>query len=613
LLRGLAVVGAQVPLAPLVQAARDEADRTAQVAFALYLGSRGITWSLDSLVATLKGTSSDLHVVSVLLWVLGALDALGEQAVLQALEVAQGSEDPGLRMAVVWAVGVLKGLEYERRRVQPNSHRGPSNARRWRMRVRTYLLERARPLVERLPATLLLRALGDKDAKIRAFAADTLAHLAAADLLSDTFPVDALVHALDDDEPRVRIGALYALGCLGERMPVQPVVRRLYDGKPQVRAAAANALGQLGAYAPVESLKEALADDDASVRRSVLHALRQVGSHVPGEELLAYLRDSDAGVRREAIAILVQLGSYILPRTIVTALSDSDPDLRWAAVKVLAAAGSAAPIEPLQVAQGDKSPYVRSAATEALILRGVVTDSPVDVQEPYTNGASAARLLPPSKERGDVRSVQQLVADLDDPDAEVRRLAAEALGNRDDARATEALVIALKDEDEHVRLAAILSLGEIAEIVESTPVDPIVRALGDSSADVIAGALKVLSKVDPSALVAAVPEATAILMGQGCGDILGSRVHAFIATTVGDMAKVPSALLDAVILLLDWPYWQVKVSAIRALAKLGQELPDTTIHRIMELTVDPEAQVIRTAADEALVQLVLDESIAERA
>jgi HEAT repeat protein len=65
-------------------------------------------------------------------------------------------------------------------------------------------------------------------------------------------------------------------------------------------------------------------------------------------------------------------------------------------------------------------------------------------------------------------------------------------------------------------------------------------------------------------------------------------------------------LLEILTGLLDWPFWQVRLKAIRALGQLRRNIPDAAIRRLHELRLDlsPNMRVLREAADDAVAEIL---------
>jgi len=157
-------------------------------------------------------------------------------------------------------------------------------------------------------AEALTHSLRDKDAAVRDFAASGLGDLLTA-LNDRNRPFwaktgAALQKALkEDDEPRVRRSAAFALGAFGaEAAPARDaLIAASGDASPIVRQNAAWTLGKLGKEAGadgVERLRVLLQDDEPLVRRDALHALGEIGNPTAHPAVASMLRTAGtAGAR----------------------------------------------------------------------------------------------------------------------------------------------------------------------------------------------------------------------------------------------------------------------------------------------------------------------------
>jgi len=84
-------------------------------------------------------------------------------------------------------------------------------------------------------------------------------------------------------------------------------------------------------------------------------------------------------------------------------------------------------------------------------------------------------------------NVDELITALHDKSPEVRRSAAETLGELEDARAVEPLTSALKDSNADVRLNVALALGMIGD---ASTTASLIYALNDEQDDAVRGALE---------------------------------------------------------------------------------------------------------------------------
>jgi HEAT repeat protein len=143
-------------------------------------------------------------------------------------------------------------------------------------------------------------------------------------------------------------------------------------------------------------------------------------------------------------------------------------------------------------------------------------------------------------------------------------------------------------------------LDALGRLGERAPVEALVAALGHSIYLVRLVAAQALVKTHPEALLTAAPEAAAILGGEVPGAVLGSILHSFIADGIGTLAvegeTIPPVLVERLITLLDWPFWEVRVKAIQALGKLPPPLPETATEKLRALQHDADSRAVRAAA-----------------
>jgi len=141
--------------------------------------------------------------------------------------------------------------------------------------------------------------------------ADLKARLEAIEDLADEDAAKALpplFSALSDKDARIRAAAAEALGEVGDRSAVEPLGKALAgDDDAGVREAAAEALGELGLPNAVPVLRAGLRDGDAEVREAVVDALADIGGPEAERVLRQALADSDEDVRDAAAAALAKM------------------------------------------------------------------------------------------------------------------------------------------------------------------------------------------------------------------------------------------------------------------------------------------------------------------
>ncbi len=275
----------------------------------------------------------------------------------------------------------------------------------------------------------------------------------------------ALIEALDDAVPAVRLAAVRSLGQLGDTTVVAALIQALAgDTDDGVRRAAAWALGQLEQSSSVPALSTALRRDrDIEVRRNAAWALGQIEDAAAVDALAAVLTDPDRELRKKAVWALGQIEDVRAVPGLLVALRDTDPEMRSQAAWALGQIESKDAVEGLGRAVGDSSREVRSQVAWAL---GQIED-PASVpaltrllRDPVANVRKQAAWA-----LGQVESataVEPLGAALRDSDSEVRSQAAWALGQIEDPSAASALDGALKDENSEVRKQAAWAIGQLS-------------------------------------------------------------------------------------------------------------------------------------------------------
>jgi HEAT repeat protein len=206
----------------------------------------------------------------------------------------------------------------------------------------------------------LLDASSAPEAPVRRMAVSLLARLRAPEATG------ALVRALGDDDPGVRVAAIDGLASSGlAHDAAEPVANRLDDPDERVRAAVIRALGHEADQGFAGRL-EAMADDPSlTVRAAAAVAL-----------------DDLAGDTRGLVAGM---------------LADPSPDVREVALAAVAAVGGVArgeTIAPILIrAFDDDSPRVRRTAAELVARRTADTEGVVDVLMTGSPRAQDAALL----------------------------------------------------------------------------------------------------------------------------------------------------------------------------------------------------------------------------
>jgi HEAT repeat protein len=411
-----------------------------------------------------------------------ALGKIGDARVVEPLIAALKDTDKDVRQAAAVALGKIG----DARAVEPLIAALKDEERDVRAVATEALVK-----IGTLAVEPLIAALKDRDSDVRQ-AAYVLGEI------GDARAVEPLIAALGDERSDVRQAAAKALDHLGWKpaqdesagwywmakrdwdkcvalgaLAMEPLIAALKDAEWRVHHAAAEALVKIGAPA-VEPLIAALKDAEWRVRLDAAYALGKIGDTRAVEPLIAAIKDRDSDVREAAAYALGAIGDARAVAPLIAALKDEEWDVRWAAAHALdrlgwkpeqdeiagwywmakrdwdkcVALGSFA-VEPLIAALKDKDSDVREAAAVALDHLG---------WKPAQD-ESAGWYWMAKRDWGKcvalgALAVEPLIAALKHKDSDVRKVAAEALGEIKDPRAVEPLIAALKDKDSDVRKAA---------------------------------------------------------------------------------------------------------------------------------------------------------------
>lgn len=267
----------------------------------------------------------------------------------------------------------------------------------------------------------------------------------------------ALIQAIDDENGKVRLEAVYGVGVIGRAPLPDDQTARLtkaldhYD--PAIRAAAARVIARLQVASAADGLMKAINDSHAEVRYAAMRALgalHEARAAAPLTEQLAFYKKGEgAWSALDALARIAQPSSAPLFKE---RLTDKDPNIRRAAAEGLGRLADPSAIGLLQSAvTSDESETVRIAMAFALQKMGhnYVTrivdamDAPRMVQQAQEYlvelGPSIALALYPR---------------LQESDAGIQEGVAEVLGVIGDEKALEPLQALTQHRDANVANAA---------------------------------------------------------------------------------------------------------------------------------------------------------------
>ncbi|HEX3001404.1 MAG TPA: HEAT repeat domain-containing protein [Methanoregula sp.] len=194
-----------------------------------------------------------------------------------------------------------------------------------------------------------------------------------------------------------------------------------------------------------------LASRESGVQVAAAEALARMGSTVTGP-LIAALTTRNQARRLGIIAALGQIGDVQALDALAGLTKDPNSEIRWQACIALGqiAGGGAVPV--LLSSLRDRDKYVRYASAVSLEKAGYVPETDDD-RAWFSAGIQDWEQL---TSLGD-SAVPVLTVLLSDPDTDLRRKAARALGAIGSSNAGPALLQALGDEDRQVRWEAMLA------------------------------------------------------------------------------------------------------------------------------------------------------------
>jgi len=293
----------------------------------------------------------------------------------------------------------------------------------------------------------------------------------------------ALVAAMRDDHPRVRLEAIYALGViLPPALPLPdtavlfPVVgilaERAADVDPGQRLAAARVTARLfeecrtgcGALDRTEIgdvLIGGMNDHEPAVRVASMRALGALGYDRAVQALterFEYYKHGESAVAAlDALARIAHRSSLPLFRS---ALESTDPEIRVLAIEGIARGGDQAVVREVEAKLGaDRSPQVALALNYAAQWHssGRDVNQLVNALGSADTRKQAARYL---IELGP-RTAASLLGYLPDPSPVIRATLCEVIGANGDAAAVSALQRRVEDRDPKVSVAAQRAIARI--------------------------------------------------------------------------------------------------------------------------------------------------------
>lgn len=407
--------------------------------------------------------------------------------------------------------------------------------------------------------------------------------------------VDRLIAMCSDADPKVRSGAVEALGVGGAPRAARVALDRTRDDDPAVRAAALRALTALGDAVPeadaLDALRENLRHDDESVRLAAVDGLLARPSLLPpaADHLESLLIEGDEGPARHAAFLLGRSGADAVPR-LLRALADGRGPVEPIA-EALARVGRPA-FGPLAEAAESPAPRTRRGAILALGLArppapGAVETLTKALRDPDPSvtaaglsalGGLGARGAPALAEvRGLARGES----------AELRAQAVDVLvaASPRDGRIVDDLLAALDDGSADVRKRALGHLRGLGTLGRRA-IPAAAGKLSDPDEDVRAAAADLLGDHGPSA-AEAVPALTSLLSES-------PRMQVVAMQTLGRLGRPSQPAFEPVAALLESPAIDVREAAALALGSL--DLDAEAVRPRLAKALRDESPAVRKAA-----------------
>lgn len=211
---------------------------------------------------------------------------------------------------------------------------------------------------------VLADALEDKDPKVRLGAARVLGFVGTPEAIK------GLERLLTDSDRDVRRATVSALGEMRDARATQPLIKALSDEWWFVRSEAAQALGKIRDVAATEPLFTALNDSDSSVQLAAENALLTLSRlpNAPREIFSKYAHATGGNPEAQRVALLSLsvMKDYTIVPQLLQLLTTSDPRKRAQATRALGILQDPSAIPAVRKMLSDPEPIVRMQAVEAL-------------------------------------------------------------------------------------------------------------------------------------------------------------------------------------------------------------------------------------------------------
>lgn len=274
--------------------------------------------------------------------------------------------------------------------------------------------------------------------------------------------VPFLINALNDPNREIRFFSAKALGSAFDNSVAKPLILTLGDEVWSVRKAAAESLCKLDNL-PIEEVIRFLSSDNADIRYWVNYVIKEVG-HQYADRIADAIRRGDPELRLFAVqAAGIIENEPILVDALISALRDDSEWVRVYSAISLGRSGDERSIVPLIRCFTDRNGEVHRNVIASFKRLGekvfVELIKCMESEDPDLRKNSALAI----GEMHDERGLDHIIMLLEDSDAEVRAIAAQALGNFPCTKCRAVLQHALGDSELRVRTSAIKSIAALGK------------------------------------------------------------------------------------------------------------------------------------------------------
>lgn len=253
-------------------------DSTGRIYAAWALGVIKDPTAVEPLIAALKDANADLRLNASI-----ALGSINDQRAVEPLITALKDTNADVRMNSAAALGRLK----DSKAVAPLIELFKDANFGVVQRAARALVDIGPPAVE-----LLLVALHDSNASVRAYATDTWS------AIGDSRTVEPIVSLLKDPDANVRVHAALALGQIADPRTVEPLKSALQDADQSVRLTAGASLAKKGITAETNRDGRFIAFNNGTVldtKTSLMWAARDNGADIDYEHAVPFCTQFRAG------------------------------------------------------------------------------------------------------------------------------------------------------------------------------------------------------------------------------------------------------------------------------------------------------------------------------